>query len=104
MAFGLEFIPDVQSYNNNWGRSRYRLGVFHAQDARSNNGEQLTNFGVTLGVGIPIILPRQTLSFVNLALEAGRFGVADGLKENYVQFHFGFTLNDSSWFFKRKFN
>ena len=104
MAFGLEFIPDVQSYNNNWSRSRYRLGVFHAQDARSNNGQQLTNYGVTLGVGIPIILPRQTLSFVNLALEAGRFGAVEGLKETYVQFHFGFTLNDSSWFFKRKFN
>lgn len=104
MAFGLEFIPDVQSYNNNWRRARYRLGFFHAEDPRSNNGQQLTNTGVTLGVGIPIILPRQTTSFVNIALEAGRFGATDGLRETYVQFHFGLTLNDSSWFFKRKFN
>lgn len=104
MAFGLEFIPDIQSYNNNWRRARYRLGVFHAEDPRSNNGQQLTNTGVTLGVGIPIIMPRQTTSYVNLALEAGRFGAADGLKETYVQLHFGMTLNDSSWFFKRKFN
>lgn len=104
MAFGLEFIPDVQSYNNNWRRARYRLGVFHAEDPRSNNGQQLTNYGVTLGVGIPIILPRQTTSYVNMALEAGRFGATDGLRETYVQLHLGLTLNDSSWFFKRKFN
>lgn len=104
MAFGLEFIPDVQSYNNNWRRARYRVGVFHAQDPRSNNGQQLTTSGITLGVGIPIILPRQTTSFVNLALEAGRFGAKDGLKETYAQLHFGITLNDNTWFFKRKFN
>lgn len=104
IAFGLEFIPNVQSYNNNWQRARYRFGVFHAEDPRSSNGQQLTNYGLSLGVGIPIVLPRQTMSFVNLALEAGRFGTQDGLKETYVQFHFGFTLNDSSWFFKQKFN
>lgn len=104
MALGLEFIPDIQSYNNNWRRARYRLGVFHAEDPRSNNGQQLTNTGVTLGVGIPIILPRQTTSYLNIALEGGRFGASDGLRETYAQLHFGLTLNDSSWFFKRKFN
>lgn len=103
MAVGLEFTPNIQSYNNNWQRSRYRLGLFHAQDARSSNGQQLTNYGLTMGIGIPVIIPRQTLSFLNLGLEAGRFGASNALQETYVQFYFGFTLNDSSWFFKRKF-
>jgi hypothetical protein len=103
MAFGVEYTPNALSYNNNWQRARYRLGIFSGQDPRSNNGQQLTNSGFTLGLGLPVVLPRQTISYFNMALEAGRFGSKNGLKENYIKFLFGFTLNDSSWFFKRKF-
>ena len=103
MAFGVEYTPNALSYNSNWQRARYRLGIFSGQDPRSNNGQQLTNSGFTLGLGLPVVLPRQTISYFNMALEAGRFGSKNGLKENYIKFLFGFTLNDSSWFFKRKF-
>jgi hypothetical protein len=59
---------------------------------------------VTLGIGLPIIRPRQTTSYVNMALELGRFGAQGSIQSTYVQFSFGISLNDNSWFFKRKFN
>ena len=59
---------------------------------------------MTLGFGLPVVLPRQQLSFINFAVEAGQFGLADQLRENYVKIQVGFTLNDNTWFFKRKFN
>jgi len=44
------------------------------------------------------------VSWVNVALELGRTAPPEGLKETWMRLTFGFTLNDNSWFFKRKFN
>ena len=102
-AFGGEYIPDITSYNNYGRRIRYRFGAFYGTDGRSFNAD-LTSYGITLGLGLPIILPRQQTSYVDLALEAGRFGSPDVLQETYVKLTLGFSLNDNSWFYKRKFD
>lgn len=104
VAFGGEYIPDFLSYNRYLKKVRYRFGAFYGTDARSFNGEQLQEYGVSLGFGLPIILPRQQTSFINFALEAGKFGLSDSLNETYIRMSVGFTLNDNTWFFKRKFN
>ncbi|MEN0004385.1 MAG: hypothetical protein AAF798_09585 [Bacteroidota bacterium] len=104
ISIGGEWTPNYISYNSYLERVRYRFGAFYGNDPRSFAGEQLTHFGLTLGFGFPIILPRQQVSFLNLAIEAGRFGLSDGLNETYARITLGFTLNDNSWFFKRKFN
>lgn len=103
-SIGGEIIPNILSYNNYWDKVRYRFGAFYGNDPRTFNGEQLQKYGITLGFGLPIILPRQQTSFVNFAIEAGRFGLTDALHENYFRMTLGFTLNDNTWFFKRKFN
>ncbi len=104
IAFGMEYIPDYQSYNNYFKRMRYRMGGFMRTDPRTVNGQTLEQYGLTLGFGMPVVLPRQQLSFINFAFEVGQFGLADELKENYAKIQVGFTLNDNTWFFKRKFN
>jgi hypothetical protein len=101
---GGEYIPNYLSYNNYLERIRYRLGVLYQQDPRTFSGEQLVQYGITFGMGFPIILPRQRTSFVNFSVEAGRFGIAESLTEDYIRMTLGFTLNDNTWFFKRKFN
>ncbi len=100
-AFGIEYIPDVNSYNNYAKRMRYRFGGYYETDPRNIN-EQLTNYGITLGLGLPVILRNKT-SFVNLSVEAGKFGTDTSFNENYIKATLGFTLNDNTWFFKRKF-
>lgn len=102
-SIGVEFLPDVRSYNSYLKKMRYRLGAFYQEDPRSNLNEQLTAYGITFGLGFPVILPRQQKSFVNLALELGRFGDVNTLRDTYFKATVGFTLNDNSWFFKRKF-
>ncbi|MEM1218044.1 MAG: hypothetical protein AAGH79_04000 [Bacteroidota bacterium] len=103
LAIGGEFIPNINSYNRYAAKIRYRLGGFFETDPRSFN-TSLTNYGVTFGVGLPVIMTRGRTSFVNFAVEAGQFGSADNLRETYARMTLGFTLNDNSWFFKRKFN
>ena len=104
LSAGTEFIPDYTSYNNYFERIRYRLGFYYSNDPRNFGGEQLKDYGISLGMGFPVIRPRQQISFVNLAVQAGRFGLSGLLRENYVKISLGFTLNDNTWFFKRKFN
>ncbi len=104
LAFGAEFIPNFASYNKFWERVRYRVGGFTGTDPRSIDGEQLQEVGITFGLGLPITLPRQQVSFINLSAEFGKRGSGTSLQETYGEFTIGFTLNDNSWFFKRKFN
>ena len=104
LAFGIQYIPNFSSYNSYWKRVRYRAGVRLEDDARSLGGVQARRNAVTLGAGLPLRLPRNQISFIDFAVEAGQFGVPDVLDENYVQFTLGFSLNDNSWFFKRKLN
>jgi hypothetical protein len=82
-------------------RVRYRIGGYYRDDPRLTD---LKDIGVSLGLGLPVILPRQQTSFVNIGFEYGKFGISDSIEETYFRTTIGFTLNDNSWFFKRKFN
>jgi len=104
LAVGGEFIPEFSSYNNYLATVRYRLGVFYGTDPRTVNGQQLTEYGLTFGMGLPLIRPRQQTSYIDLAFEVGQFGLSEAIRETYLQMTVGFTLNDNTWFFKRKFN
>lgn len=104
LSIGGEYIPDIISYNNYFQRIRYRAGFYTGSDPRTIQGSQLKYSAVTLGFGLPIIMPRQMVSFVDIGFEIGQYGVQDILTERYFNFTLGLTLNDNSWFFKRKFN
>ncbi len=101
---GLEYTPDANSYNSYAKKIRYRVGYYTATDPRKVGGVQLKQSAVTFGFGMPIIRKRQQLSFVDLSFEIGTRGIQEALHENYYKMTLGFTLNDNSWFFKRKYN
>ncbi len=104
IAGGVEWIPAGSLGNRYFSKVRYRTGFFYGTDPRTLDGTQISEYGLTFGAGFPIVFTRQTTSFVNLAVEAGRFGVPNELIENYIQLKIGFALNDNTWFYKRKFN
>ncbi len=100
IAVGAEYTPDYSSYNNYFKRVRYRAGFYIVDDPRL---ESFDHYALTFGMGLPVILPRQQTSFVNLGFELGKMDTENAIKETFVKISLGFTLNDSSWFFKRKF-
>jgi len=101
---GIEYCPNPDDYKSYYKKIKYRFGVYYQQDPREISNTTLTDYGISFGFGMPIKLPRQQVSFVQWAVELGQFNGADGLKETYARIHFGFTFNDSSWFYKRKFD
>jgi hypothetical protein len=102
-SIGGEYTPNYVSYNSYFERIRYRMGFNYAADPRIVNGEQLKRNVFTFGGGFPILLPRQQQTFVNASFQIGQQGSTKQLKETYVNFTLGFTLNDDTWFFKRRF-
>jgi hypothetical protein len=103
ISAGVEIIPDYASYNRYLKRVRYRIGAYWREDPRIINQSKFIDIGVTAGLGFPIVLPRQGTSFVNIALQAGQIGADSPVKETYYRATVGFTLNDNSWFYKRRF-
>jgi len=110
IALGAELLPDNSPvYVKNYAyKIRYRIGGFYAKDPRVavGNNKSLTNYGITLGLGLPVIRKGGDNSFLNFALELGTLqGEAEGsLKDTYGKLTLGLTFNDKNWFKKRKFN
>lgn len=103
ISLGGEYIPDHNSYKYYYKKIRYRLGAFYSKDPRVVLGGDITSYGLSFGIGLPVILPQQQQSFVDLGFEFGQQG-NDNLTESYVKINVGFTLNNNTWFLKRKFN
>ncbi|HNE28137.1 MAG TPA: hypothetical protein PKL15_15105 [Saprospiraceae bacterium] len=103
LSGGVEYIPDFASYNRYLKRVRYRVGAYYRQDPRQVNGQDLNDIGFSFGFGLPLVLPRQQTSFINTAFEVGKLGADSPIEETYYRITVGFTLNDNTWFYKRRF-
>lgn len=103
VSIGAEYIRDNASYNRYLSRVRLRGGAYFRQDPRVVNGDQLNDFGGSIGFGFPIVLPRLQTSYLNTSLEVGHLGAGTPIQETYFRLTVGFCLNDNSWFYKRRF-
>ena len=104
LRVGGEWIPDYKSFNSYANRVAYRAGFYTGTDPRTFGADRLTRTAVTLGLGLPLRLPRGLPSFINIGAELGTFGNPNYVTEDYVRLNLGFTLNDNTWFYKPKFN
>jgi hypothetical protein len=108
---GGQITPNFNALNNYWATIDYRLGFIYDQsyidvnNASNNTNTNIKSYAVTFGLGLPLRPNQSGTSFykVNLSAELGRRGtLSNGLvKENYINFHLSFTLNDK-WFIKYK--
>ena len=93
---------EISYYKSYRKKIRYRLGFSSGTDPRKLGTEQLKQFAVTAGLGFPIIMPREQTSYMHLAFEYGKL-YSSTLSEESVRITVGFTLNDNTWFLKRKY-
>ncbi|MCM1067088.1 MAG: outer membrane protein transport protein [Muribaculaceae bacterium] len=97
-ALGMQYVPDARgSY---FKRINYRLGGFWTDDYMKVQGNQLHEYGVTLGFGFPVPSLKTT---VNLGFEwLHRQAKPDPLiKENYLNITVGVNFNEM-WFLPSK--
>ncbi len=95
------YIPNYNSIGNYWQRVVYRGGFRFEETGINVNGQDINEFGISFGVGLPV---GRLFSNVNLGFEIGRRGTKDfGLvQENFFNTFLSLSLNDK-WFEKRYF-
>jgi hypothetical protein len=110
---GVQVIPvfdrrKLMSGSKWYQTSQIRFGGHYGQSHIKINDEQLVDYGISFGLGLPLLYSKSR-SMVNLGVNLGTRGLPDGsvLKENYAGIYLGFsftpTRNDY-WFFKRKYD
>jgi hypothetical protein len=101
--FGAEYIPDKFSNYNFAKRIEYRVGG-HVEDSYLViNGEQVKEYGVSIGVGLPL---RRTYSKANLFFDySKKYGSDVSSLHTENIFTVGVSLNIyDRWFLKRKYD
>lgn len=100
---GGQFTPNINSLSSYWASVDYRLGAVYDQTYLYVNNTNIKRYAATFGLGLPLRSGYSSFYKINLGAEVGRRGtLVNGLvKENYVNVHLSFTLNDK-WFIKNK--
>lgn len=101
MHTGFQYTPDRQALRNYFKRINYRIGGFYKQSYLNINNTQLSDFGITFGLGLPL---QYNKTKFNLSLQLGRKGTTDNnlVEENYAILNFNITFHDF-WFIKQKY-
>jgi hypothetical protein len=99
---GVQITPNPYDLRYYYKRVSYRLGYHYTNTSIQLNGNQIKDYGISFGVGLPF---RRTNSSFSFSFELGRKGT---LKDNLVQetygiINVGFSFYDI-WFVKRKYN
>lgn len=105
VKLGAQVIPNAFGANY-WGRVAYRVGFTYGPDYVRYAGQQMDQYSISAGFGLPVRPNRfsNQYSTINLALEYGKRGDNSTLlQESIFRFSLGFTLSDL-WFFKKKYD
>jgi len=105
-AFGGQITPNINSIGSYWAVVDYRFGVNYNKTYINVNGTDITQYGASFGLGLPIPNTSRTSFYkVNLTVEAGQRGSLQNnlVRETFFNFRLGFTINDR-WFQKFKFD
>ncbi|MEP0712907.1 hypothetical protein [Algoriphagus sp.] len=101
VGLGFQIVPDYLNIDNGLKRGTYRFGLEFQQTPYYLNATNINDLGINFGASLPV----NQLSLVNFAVKVGQRGTTDNglIRENYVNFTLGLSLNDNSWFYKRVF-
>ncbi len=98
------YIPNYNSFTSYWSRVVYRGGLRWEETGLRINGEDISEFGISFGLGLPIGR-KSGFSNANIGFEYGERGTTSNglIKEDFFSISVGLSLNDR-WFQKRKYN
>ncbi len=110
---GFEYTPNRYDVRHALKRWSYRAGFRYGNYNQTYNGQKLSQYAVTAGIGIPVKL--FAVSSIDIGVEYGRRGynVADRLglvRQQYFKIGVGFSLfaggveNQEYWFMRPKYD
>jgi hypothetical protein len=111
LNIGGQYTPNMISLNNYLATVDYRLGLtlentyYNIPNPSGGGSTNIKSKAITVGVGMPLRGTATSFYKVNITAELGQRGTLNNglVKENFVNFRLGFTLNDK-WFQRYKFD
>lgn len=106
VSVGTQFIPNIAAVNGYFNKMEYRFGVRYDKTYVRISNTDIKEMSASIGFGFPFSsLSRSTFSKLNFTAELGQRGTTTNnlIKESFVNFHLGVTLNDK-WFYRFKFD
>ncbi|OAB79819.1 hypothetical protein [Cochleicola gelatinilyticus] len=99
IRLGGYYIPNYNSFGNYAKRIVYRGGFRMEETGITVRGEEINEFGISFGVGLPV---GRLFSNANLGFEYGQRGTTNSglVQENFFNVFLSLSLNDK-WFEKR---
>ena len=101
-AIGMELVPNKYSIRSYFEKIAYRAGFKVENSYLMLNAQQITDIGISFGVGLPVY---RSLSLINLSAEFGKRGKTEYnlVREYYAKLSLSINLYDL-WFIKRKYD
>ncbi|UOB18732.1 outer membrane protein transport protein [Abyssalbus ytuae] len=95
------YIPNYSSLTSYWSKVVYRAGFRFEETGLMVNNQEINNFGISFGVGLPV----GGFSNLNLNFEYGNRGTINAglIEEDYFNVKLSLSLNER-WFVKRKYD
>lgn len=106
VSIGTQFTPDIAAVSGYLNRMEYRFGLQYDKTYVKIANTDIKQMSASIGFGFPFSsFSRGTFSKLNFTAEVGQRGTLSNnlIKENFVNFHMGITLNDK-WFYRFKFD
>lgn len=105
VAVGGQITPDPTAVTNYLRLVEYRLGFKYDKTPIQIRNTDINQYAMTLGMGFPLPSNRTAFYKINFSAELGQRGTQSNslVRERFVNFHVGFTLNDT-WFIKPKYD
>lgn len=107
---GFEWTPNRSDIRYFYRRFTYRAGAYYEQAYYKLNGQNVTGFGLTFGLTIPVFRDYGGMSMggyngVTVGLDLGQRGRLDNnlIRERYVGINVGVNIFDL-WFHKRQYD
>ena len=102
LRVGIQITPNPNDLRSYLKRVSYRAGFYHSKTHLQLRDNQINDYGMTFGVGLPF---RRSNTTFNISGEIGRKGTLSNnlIQETYGIVNVGFTFYDF-WFVKRKYN
>jgi len=96
------YIPNYNDITSYFQRVVYRVGFRYEETGLNINTEDVDEFGISFGVGLPA---GNFLTNINLGVEYGERGTTSNnlVKEQFVNVFLSLSLNDK-WFIQKRYN
>jgi hypothetical protein len=99
---GAEYIPNKFSNYGFFNRIEYRIGCRYGESYAQYEGQNLKEFGITFGTGIPL---RRSRSRISLMVDVANRGNGDEALPQETRISIGASLNFYDyWFLKRQYD